>query len=133
MTEVTPDKLTKVFLKIRAKREKLSAEFKEVDKALEVQQDAIKAALLDYCKENGVDSLKSEAGRVSRTLKTRYWTSDWESMYAFIKEHDVPEFFTKSLNQTNVRNFLEENPSIAPKGLNVDSEYQISIYKPTKK
>ena len=64
-----------------------------------------------------------------RTVKTRYWTSDWSSMYEFIKEHNVLEFFDKRLNQGNVRQFLEENPDLVPKGLNVDSEYVITVRK----
>jgi len=62
-----------------------------------------------------------------RSVKTRYWTSDWESMHKFILEHDVPEFFEKRLNQTCVRQFLEDNPDLVPKGLNVDSEYVITV------
>jgi hypothetical protein len=48
-------------------------------------------------------------------------------MYKFVLQHEVPEFFDKRLNQTNVRQFLEENPDILPEGLNVDSEFTISV------
>jgi hypothetical protein len=50
-------------------------------------------------------------------------------MYNFILEHNVPEFFAKSLNQGNVKQFLEENPEVMPQGLNADSEYSISVRK----
>jgi hypothetical protein len=62
-------------------------------------------------------------------VKKRYWTNDWESMNKFIMEHEVPEFFEKRLNQTVVKQFLEENPDTVPPGLNVDSEYAISVRK----
>jgi hypothetical protein len=123
------EKLTKVYLKIKAKRNELSAEFKEEDGELRKQQDAIKQALLDHCKEHDVESVRTSAGLFYRTVKTRYWTSDWESMYKFITEQDVPEFLEKRLNQTNVKQFLEENPESVPPGLNVDSEYIIAVRK----
>jgi hypothetical protein len=123
------EKLTKVYLKIKAKRNELSAEFKEEDGELRKQQDAIKQALLDHCKEHDVESVRTSAGLFYRTVKTRYWTSDWESMYKFITEQDVPEFLEKRLNQGNVRQFLEENPESVPPGLNVDSEYIIAVRK----
>jgi hypothetical protein len=63
----------------------------------------------------------------NRSQKRRYWTSDWESMHKFILEHEAPEFLEKRLNQTAVKEFLEENPDILPPGLNVQSEYTISI------
>jgi len=44
-------------------------------------------------------------------------------------ERNLPEFFTKSLNQTNVKQFLEENPDTLPEGLSIDSEYIISVRK----
>jgi predicted metal-dependent phosphotriesterase family hydrolase len=122
-------KLTRVFLKIKEKRSMLSAEFKETDEDLRSQQDKIKQALLDHCKEHDVESVRTSEGLFYRTTKTRYWTSDWEHMYKFVKEHDVPEFLEKRLNQTNVKQFLEENPECVPQGLNVDSEYIISIRK----
>ena len=50
-------------------------------------------------------------------------------MHKFIMENELPEFFEKRLNQTHVRQFIEENPDLVPAGLNVDSEYAISVRK----
>ena len=124
------EKLVKVFIKIRTKRSELSSKFKEEDGDLQSKQDAVKKALLDHCKEHAVESVRTSEGLFYRTVKTRYWTSDWESMHKFIAKHNVPEFFEKRLNQTNVKQFLEENPEEVPEGLNVDSEYAITIRKP---
>lgn len=123
------EKLTRVYLKIRDKKAQLSAEFKKQEDDLNHQLDKVKVALLDYCKEHGLESVKTSEGIFYRSVKTRYWTSDWEAMHQFVMEHNVPEFLEKRLNQTNVRAFLEENPDLVPKGLNVDSEYVISVRK----
>lgn len=123
------EKLTRTYIKIRDKRAELSAKFKEEDDALKDQQDRIKRALLDHCNEHNVESVRTTEGLFYRTVKKRYWTSDWESMHKFILEHEVPEFLDKRLNQTNVKQFLEENPDLLPPGLNVDSEYAISVRK----
>jgi len=124
---VSIDKLTNAYVKIREKRAELSSKFKEEDENLVSQLDKIKKALLDYCKEHGVESVRTNAGLVYKSTRSRYWTSDWESMYKFVLKHEVPEFFDKRLNQTNVKQFLEENPDILPEGLNVDSEFTISV------
>jgi hypothetical protein len=123
------EKLTRVYLKIRDQKAQLSAEFKKAEDDLNQQLDQVKTALLGYCKEQGLESVKTSEGIFYRTVKTRYWTSDWEAMHQFVMEHNVPEFLEKRLNQTNVRTFLEENPEAVPKGLNVDSEYIISVRK----
>ena len=123
------EKLTRVYLKIRDKKAQLSSDYKKQEDDLNQKLDKVKAALLDYCKEQGLESVKTSEGLFYRSVKTRYWTSDWEAMHKFVMEHDVPEFLEKRLNQTNVKTFLEENPETVPMGLNVDSEYIISVRK----
>lgn len=123
------EKLTNTYVKIKAERDRLSAEFREKDDKLKEQQDVLKQGMLQYCKDNNVESVRTESGVFYRSVKTKYWTSDWPSIYEFVLEHGVPEFFQKSLNQSNVKQFLEENPHLRPKGLNIDSEYVISVRK----
>ena len=93
------------------------------------QLEQVKKALLEYCNDHGVDSVKTTEGLFYRSVKTRYWTSDWSAMYEFVLEHEVPEFFDKRLNQSNVKQFLEDNPELVPQGLNVNSEYIIAVRK----
>lgn len=126
---VTVEKLVKAYVNIRSKRSELKAQFAEEDDKLASKQDKLKRALLDHCKEHNVDSVKTSSGLFYRTIKSRYWTNDWGSMHKFIMDHNLPEFFEKRLNQTHVRQFLEENPDQMPLGLNVDSEYVISVRK----
>jgi hypothetical protein len=125
----TPEKLTKIYLKIRDKRAELKAEFEAKDAVLADQFNTVKQALLSYCKDQNVDSVRTQAGLFYRTIKTRYWTNNWDAMNKFILEHEVPEFYEKRLNQTSVREFIEENPDVLPPGLNVDSEYVITVRK----
>ena len=126
---VPVEKLVKTYTKIRDKRSELSSKYKEEEGKLREQQDKVKLALLEYCKEHGVESVRTASGLFYRTVKQRYWTSDWESMHKFIMDNKLPEFFEKRLNQTHVRQFIEENPDLVPAGLNVDSEYAISVRK----
>ena len=122
-------KITEVYLKIKAKRDVLSVEYNEADDKLVSQQDKIKSTLLRYLKENDIKSVKTDAGTFYRTIKQKYWTSDWESMHKFILEHEVPEFLDKRLNQKNVQEFLDEHPDLLPKGLNTDAEFTLTIRK----
>jgi hypothetical protein len=125
--KLNAEKLTAVYLKIKDKRSELSAEFKEKDAELSDQLNKVKKALLEYCQEQGVDSVRTSAGLFYRSARTRYWTSDWSSLHEFILENEVPELLDKRVNQSNMKQFLEENPSLVPKGLNVDSEYVVSV------
>jgi ATP-dependent Lon protease len=112
---------------MRDARQRLQQEFDEADSKIKVQQEAIQQALLELCKETGTDGLKTAAGTVSRTVKTRYWTSDWNSMKNFIKENDAFELLEQRVHQTNMKSFLEENPNLMPQGMNIDSKYAITV------
>ncbi|MFN9899247.1 MAG: hypothetical protein ACK55Z_10740, partial [bacterium] len=56
-----------------------------------------------------------------------YWTNDWESLHKFIRENQAMELLERRIHQTNMKQFLEENPDMHPAGLQRDREYQITI------
>ena len=121
------DQLTAIYLKIRDTRAENKREFENVDKDLEEQQKMLAEQMLDSCKELGADSIKTPHGTIIRSVKSKYWTGDWDSMYTFIKEHDAFGLLEKRLHQTNMKDFLNDNPDTLPMGLNVESEYTIVV------
>ena len=129
MEDITPDKLTKAYIKIRAERSALSAQFKETDGELSRKLDRLKQAMLDHCERHNTLSVRTSEGLFFTSKKTKYWTGDWDAMHAFIKEHNVPELLDKRLNQTNIKEFLEENPTLVPDSLNTETELVISVRK----
>lgn len=131
--QVPIDKLTKIYIKIRDAREELARKYDEEDNVLKQQQNTIKSELLRRCKELNVDSLRTQYGTAVRKVQTRYWTSDWESMYNFIKENDALNLLEQRVHQTNMKTFLSEHPELRPPGLNADCEYVITIYPAKKK
>lgn len=121
------EKLVKVYLKMNAKLSELKAAFDAEEKSLKDQMVKVKAALLEHCKEHNVESVRTTEGLFYRGVNTRYWTNDWESMGRFVVENNVPELLEKRLHQGNVKQFLESHPDLLPPGLNVDSEYTITV------
>lgn len=102
-------------------------------KSLKDELEIISTELLTFCNEQNLDSVKTPAGTVSRRVQTRYWSTDWEEMYRFVMEHNVPFLLEKRLHNTNVKQFLEENPEAFPAGLQIDNKYVIQVRKPTSK
>jgi hypothetical protein len=130
--EVVPlDKLAKVYRKIKSQIDTLTQEYDTQVEALKAQQDQIKFAMKDTMKTLGVSTVRTEFGTVSLVTKTRYSTQDWDSFKKFILEHEVVDLLEKRIAQTNMANFLEENPGVLPPGLNAMTEYDISVRKPT--
>ena len=92
--------------------------------------DLISSALLEVCKAQGTDMFKTPVGTVIRKTLSRYWMADWQDMYGFIKENEIPELLEKRVHQTNMKQWIEEHPDNLPAGLQIDSKYGISVRKP---
>jgi len=127
MTDIPVDKLVAAYIKMRDKRSELLRSYEEEDETIKTQMDMVEGKLLELCKTIGADSLKTQNGTVIRTVKTRYWTSDWEAMHKFILEHKMPDLLEKRVSQSTMKQLLEENPDLMPKGMNIDSRYAVTI------
>ena len=125
----TPDlnNLTKVYLRIRDARDDLTAKYKKEHAELEEQMGLIETEMLDTCKSMGVESMRTPHGTIIRSVKSRYWTNDWDSMYAFIEETSAFGLLEKRIHQTHMKEFLEENPDLYPKGMNVENTYTVVV------
>ena len=127
--KVTPDRLAKTYLRIRAERSMLSAKYKEEDGNLIRQLDVVKQAMLDHCEDYNVESVRTSEGLFFRSTKKKYWVSEWDAMHRLIVEENAPQLLDKRINQANMREFLEENPDLKPEGLEIEEEVTISVRK----
>jgi hypothetical protein len=121
------DKLAEAFIKIRDARAVLKSEYEAKDKVLEEQATTLEQSMLDACKQIGADSIRTPFGTIIRSIKSRYWTNDWDSMYRFIRDHDAFALLEKRLHQSHMKEFLSENPNLQPAGLNVENEYTVVV------
>jgi capsule polysaccharide export protein KpsE/RkpR len=126
------DKLARVYRKMQTKIQQLTAVYETEVEGLKAQQEVVKTALKDQMLALGVKSVNTTEGTVILSTKTRYSTQDWDAFKEFMKENDALDLLEKRIAQTNMANFLQENPTLVPPGLNSNSEYAISVRKPTK-
>jgi hypothetical protein len=128
MTEtISVDRLVAAYIKMRDKRAELLRQYEEEDGVVKEQMEAVEQRLLSICKDIGADTLGSKHGKVMRTVKTRYWTSDWESLHKFVLEHRMPELLERRISQSTMKQLLEEHPGLVPPGINADSKYTVTI------
>ena len=125
----TPDKLASIYIKMR----EVIREKEEEIKTIKAQQEKIVVKMLALCEEQNIDSLRTPAGTISRRVHTSYWPSDWDKMHQFIKENDAMHLLEKRVHGSNMKEFLEANPEVAPPGLQVNRKYTVSVRKPAKK
>ena len=129
MTEASADpsadKLAKVYVKIRDKRRALEKEAAE----LKEKEDILSQEMLEICKAQGAQTIRTPYGTISRRVTKNYWTSDWDSFFKFVKEHDAFSVMFRRINSDSMAQFLEENPDLLPPGLNADVTQTVVITK----
>jgi hypothetical protein len=123
--QLNADRLAKIYVKIREKRLALE---KDVA-ALQEQQDIVAKEILEICKEQGASTIRTEHGTISRRTSKRFWTSDWDAFFKFVKEQDALSLMQQRIHVANMEQFLEENPDLHPPGLNADATQTIVIIK----
>ena len=127
--QVPVDKLVRIYMKMRTAIQDLDAQIE----AIKEQQQSVKNEIKDRMRDTGVKSLRTDHGTVSLMEKTRYYTTDWDSFKKFMVEQDALDLLEKRISQSNMKLFLEENPGAVPPGLNSDTEFDISVRKPSSK
>lgn len=134
MEEAIPlDKLTRIYMKMRAKIQEVEAEYESKIEDLKNQQKEVKNAIKDLMLTQGSRSVRTDFGTVVLSEKTRFYTQDWDSFKKFVIEQDAVDLLERRIHQSNMAKFLEENPALHPPGLNSDTEFDVSVRKPSTK
>ena len=125
--EQNADRLTQAYIKMRDKRAELLKEYEAADSKIEQQMLLVEEELRKMCEQLNADSIKTQHGTVFRSIKTRYEATDWDSMYKFIMENNVPQVLERRISTTNMKQFLDENPEMMPIGLNINRRYTVTV------
>ena len=97
------DKLVDVYIKIRDAKDAAKKAYEEKNAELTEQLDVIESEILEICKATGAESIKTQHGLAMRSIKTRYWTNDWEKFYKFMMEHNLPELLERRIDNVVYR------------------------------
>jgi hypothetical protein len=130
--QVTMDRLTKVYIKMRDKMSELTRDYETAFEDVKAQQAEVAGAMKDLIRSVGGTGMKTQFGTVSLKTNTRYYAQDWEAMGQFIVDNAAPQLLEKRIAQKNMSDFLEQNPGVVPPGLNTLSEITVSVTKPRK-
>lgn len=125
--EISVDDLSAEYMRIRREREELKSKFTEEDGKLESRMGDIEQALLEKMMSADLSSMSTSNAIVIRRVERRYSTSNWDEIYRLIDKHKAYGLLHKRIHDTNMREFLEENPDEYPENLNVSSRHAVTV------
>ena len=128
--QIPLDKLIKVYRKIRDRINVLTQEYETEVEGLKELQDDIAKEMKDILLSLGQKSANTKFGTIILGTKTRYTMNDWDSFKKFVLEHEVVELLEQRIAQLNMTQWLKENPTLIPPGLDQATEYTVTVRKP---
>jgi len=133
MSEQMPlDKLARIYRKMRTRIQELTQEYESQVEAIKEQQQQVINEIKDIMMATGQKTARTDEGTIMLGTKTRYTTHDWDEFKKFVLMHEALDLFERRISQGNMKQFLEENPTLVPPGLDASTEYTITVRKPTK-
>ena len=132
MDEQFVEELSTEYLKIRKEREEIKQYYEHMDKLLAEKMADVEIKLLDILNAQEASSISTKTATVIRRVTNRYNPSNWEAVYDMIYKHKAFGLLHKRVHDTNMKQFLEENPEVYPEGLNVDSRYTVVVKRKTQ-
>lgn len=133
MNEVNVEELVEAYLNVRDERDKAKQEYETKDAALKDDLGQLETMILSVCNKVGADSIKTKHGTAIRSLKERYYSTDWDNFKKFVVEQDAVDLLERRIHQGNFKAYLSEHGDDGlPPGVNVMREYGISVRKSNK-
>lgn len=126
ITELRDDELVKLYIGLRDRRAKRKAEYELDDAPDEAKMEKIEGILLHRMQESGQESVRTAAGTAYKTTKVYTSVADWDSLIAFIKQHDAWEMLTRGVNKTAVEQYKAANDDLPP-GVNLRTEVVVNF------
>jgi len=125
------EKVVSVYLKIRDKKAQLTKEYDAQIAELDAKQGLLEAALLDFCKDNGVENVKATSGTAFKTIKERIWVNDWAAVEVFVYENQAFDLLEHRIAQTAAKTWMKENPDKPIPSAVVDRKFAITVRRGT--
>ena len=124
------DVLVETYLTIRRKRENLKAEYESADAELKEDMTRLEQALLAVCNEANLNGFKTVHGTVTRTVKERYFCTDWDHFRKFVETEGSIDLLERRIHQRNFKEFMNGRESKGlPPGVNALREFDITVRK----
>lgn len=132
-SNLTVNELAEAFLVYRDAYKILKKENEANEASLKTKMEEVQAELNKFCEEQNASSIKTPCGTVIRSVATKYYTTDWDSLYNYINAHQAPYLLEKSISQGAMRAFLNDHPGTLPVGMTTDRRYSVTVRRPAKK
>lgn len=122
------DALVRTYLKLKADREALGKEYKNLDDELKRQQGLVQAAMMKLLLANKVNSMATDEGTFFKRREVKPSPADWPTYLAWVAENEAWDGVEKRVTKNFITAYMEEHKGKLPPGVKVYEEFVVGIH-----
>jgi len=128
------DEMVKAYIAIRTAREKLYRQYKTKDNELGGELSQLEQVMLDECNSLNVESVRTNNGTITRTIKEQFACNNWDEFKSYVLEHGALELLQQRIHNGNFTEHMANHEGEGlPPGISSVREFSVVIRKPTSK
>ena len=128
------DEMVKAYIAIRTARENLYRQYKTKDNELGGELSQLEQVMLDECNSLNVESVRTNNGTITRTIKHQFACNNWDEFKSYVLEHGALELLQQRIHNGNFTEHMANHEGEGlPPGISSVREFSVVIRKPTSK
>jgi hypothetical protein len=128
------DEMVKAYIAIRTARENLYRQYKTKDNELGSELSQLEQVMLDECNSLNVESVRTNNGTITRTIKEQFACNNWDEFKSYVLEHGALELLQQRIHNGNFTEHMANHEGEGlPPGISSVREFSVVIRKPTSK
>jgi hypothetical protein len=128
------DEMVKAYIAIRTARENLYRQYKTKDNELGSELSQLEQVMLDECNALNVESVRTNNGTITRTIKEQFACNNWDEFKSYVLEHGALELLQQRIHNGNFTEHMANHEGEGlPPGISSVREFSVVIRKPTSK
>ena len=128
------DEMVKAYINIRTARENLYRQYKTKDNELGGELSQLEQVMLDECNTLNVESVRTNNGTITRTIKEQFACNNWDEFKSYVLEHGALELLQQRIHNGNFTEHMANHEGEGlPPGISSVREFSVVIRKPTSK
>ena len=128
------DEMVKAYIAIRTARENLYRQYKTKDSELGAELSQLEQVMLDECNSMNVESVRTNNGTITRTVKEQFACNNWDEFKQYVLEHGALELLQQRIHNGNFTEHMANHEGEGlPPGISSVREFSVVVRKPTSK
>lgn len=127
MEDIDLNRVTKVYLRLRDKRDELRRNYTDEDNKLKEKQERLEAEMLRFLNDTKQESSRTVSGTIYKQEDITPTGSDWERFYQFVSENDAFDALERRIKKGFVAEYMREHEGAPPPGVSVLRKYVVRV------